>query len=227
MEVLLEFLKKNLANIVTLLRVFLTPLFVVFMVLTNSHSGYRYAAVGVFAFGAVTDWIDGQVARRMNIVTKFGVMVDPLADRLFIGATIITLYAMRMLPLLFLVVILGRDLLMVLGYPFIRKIDPDKVAVHWTGKFATATLFVALGCLILAPAVKTATGMGHTGSLTGFSGYSFTSPGTWQFWGLWLFVVGALFSLLSAGIYVARVIELLKEEGSENPEDATGAVSSS
>lgn len=216
----MQTVKNNLANIVTLLRVALTPLFVVFMVLTNSHPGYRYAAVGVFAFGAVTDWIDGQVARRMNIVTKFGVMVDPLADRLFIGATIITLYAMRMLPLLFLVVILGRDLLMVLGYPFIRKIDPDKVAVHWTGKFATATLFVALGCLILAPAP-------HTGSLTGFSGYSFTSPGTWQFWGLWLFVVGAVFSLISAGIYVARVIELLKEEGSEKPEDTTGAASSS
>lgn len=216
----MQTVKNNLANIVTLLRVALTPLFVVFMVLTNSHPGYRYAAVGVFAFGAVTDWIDGQVARRMNIVTKFGVMVDPLADRLFIGATIITLYAMRMLPLLFLVVILGRDLLMVLGYPFIRKIDPDKVAVHWTGKFATATLFVALGCLILAPAP-------HTGSLSGFSGYSFTSPGTWQFWGLWLFVVGAVFSLISAGIYVARVIELLKEEGSEKPEDVTSVASSS
>jgi CDP-diacylglycerol--glycerol-3-phosphate 3-phosphatidyltransferase len=216
----LQTVKNNLANIVTLLRVALTPLFVVFMVMSNSQPDYRYAALAVFAFGAVTDWIDGQVARRMNIVTKFGVMVDPRADRLFIGATIITLYAMRMLPLLFLVVILGRDLLMVFGYPFIRKIDPDKVAVHWTGKFATATLFVALGCLILAPPP-------HTGSLTGFSGYSFTSPGTWQFWGLWLFVIGAVFSLISAGIYVSRVIELLKEEGSEKPGDATGAASSS
>jgi CDP-diacylglycerol--glycerol-3-phosphate 3-phosphatidyltransferase len=207
----LDFLKRNLANIVTMLRVALTPLFVAFMVLTNSNPDFRYAALGVFAFGAVTDWIDGQVARRMNIVTKFGIVVDPLADRLFIGATIITLYAMRMLPLLFLVVILGRDLLMVAGYPFIRKIDPEKVAVHITGKLATAILFVALGCLILAPAP-------HTGSYTGFSGYAFTDPGTWQFWGLWLFVVGAVFSLISAGIYVSRVIELLKEEGQEKPD---------
>ncbi len=207
----MDFLKRNLANIVTMLRVALTPLFVAFMVLTNSNPDFRYAALGVFAFGAVTDWIDGQVARRMNIVTKFGIVVDPLADRLFIGATIITLYAMRMLPLLFLVVILGRDLLMVAGYPFIRKIDPEKVAVHITGKLATAILFVALGCLILAPAP-------HTGSYTGFSGYAFTDPGTWQFWGLWLFVVGAVFSLISAGIYVSRVIELLKEEGQEKPD---------
>lgn len=202
----MKLIKDNLANIVTMLRVAFTPLFVVFMVMSNSQTGYRYAALGVFAFGAITDWVDGQVARRMNIVSKFGIMVDPLADRLFIGATIITLYAMRMLPLAFLIVILGRDLLMVLGYPFIRRIDPEKVAVHWTGKLATAVLFVALGCLILAPAP-------HEGSLTGFGGYAFTSPGTWQFWGLWLFVIGAVFSLVSAGIYVARVVELLGEEG--------------
>ncbi len=201
----MKFLKENLANIVTMLRVFMTPLFVVFMVMGNTNTDFRYAALAVFVFGAVTDWVDGQVARRMNIVSKFGIMVDPLADRLFIGATIITLYAMRMLPLLFLVVILGRDLLMVLGYPFIRKIDPEKVAVHITGKLATAILFVALGCLILAPAP-------HEGSYFGFSGYAFTDPGTWQFWGLWFFVIGAVFSLISAGIYVSRVVELLKEE---------------
>lgn len=212
----MQTIKNNMANIVTMLRVVMTPLFVVFMVMANSNPSYRYAAVGLFAFGAVTDWIDGQVARRMNIVTKFGIIVDPLADRLFIGATLITLYAMRMLPLLFLVVVLGRDLLMVLGYPFVRKIDPEKVAVHWTGKVATATLFVALGCLILAPAP-------HEGSYVGFSGYSFTSPGTWQFWGLWLFVIGATLSLISAGVYIGRVVELLREEKATEEGDSTSA----
>jgi cardiolipin synthase len=209
-----------------MLRVFLTPLFVVFMVMSNTHigpiythTGYRFAALGVFVFGAVTDWIDGQVARRMKIVTKFGIMVDPLADRLFIGATLITLYSMRMIPLLFVIIVLGRDLLMVVGYPFIRRIDPEKVAVHITGKVATATLFVALGCLILAPAP-------HTGSYVGFAGYAFTSPSTWQFWGLWLFVIGAALSLWSAGIYISRVIQLLGEERAAEASDSAGADSS-
>ncbi len=215
----MQSIKNNLANIVTLLRVFLTPLFVVFMVMSNTSTGYRFAALGVFVFGAVTDWVDGQVARRMKIVTRFGIMVDPLADRLFIGATLITLYAMRMIPLLFVIIVLGRDLLMVVGYPFIRRIDPEKVAVHITGKIATATLFVALGCLILAPAP-------HTGSYTGFAGYAFTSPSTWQFWGLWLFVVGAALSLWSAGIYISRVIELLGEERAAEASDSAGAGSS-
>jgi cardiolipin synthase len=149
----------------------------------------------------------------MKIVTKFGIIVDPLADRLFIGATMITLYAMRMLPLLFLIIVLGRDLLMVLGYPFIRKIDASKVEVHMTGKVATATLFVALSALILAPPP-------HSGSYYGFSGYSFTDFSSWQTWGLWLFMIGMVLSLVSAGIYVSRVVELLREDKGRPGESA-------
>ncbi len=214
----MEFLKKNLANIVTLLRVFMTPLFVVFMVLSNTSTGFKYAALGVFAFGAVTDWFDGQIARRMNIVSQFGIMVDPLADRLFIGATLITLYVMGFIPLLFMVLVLGRDLLMVAGYPFVKKIDASKVAVHWTGKVATATLFVALGMLILSPRPG-------TGFQAGFNGYSFTTWSSWQTWGLWLFIVGAALSLLSGGVYVARVIQLLREEKEGNPGETAPAES--
>jgi phosphatidylglycerophosphate synthase len=125
----------------------------------------------------------------------------------------ITLYAMRMLPLLFLIIVLGRDLLMVLGYPFIRKIDASKVAVHMTGKVATATLFVALSFLILAPPP-------HLGSYFGFSGYSFTTFSSWQTWGLWLFVIGIALSLISAGIYVSRVVELLRAETGQPCESA-------
>ena len=214
----MEFLKKNLANIVTLLRVFMTPLFVVFMVLSNTSTGFKYAALGVFAFGAVTDWFDGQIARRMNIVSQFGIMVDPLADRLFIGATLITLYVMGFIPLLFMVLVLGRDLLMVAGYPFVKKIDASKVAVHWTGKVATATLFVALGMLILSPRPG-------TGFQAGFNGYSFTTWSSWLTWGLWLFIVVAALSLLSGGVYVARVIQLLREEKEGNPGETAPAES--
>jgi cardiolipin synthase (CMP-forming) len=196
---------KNLANIVTLMRVAITPLFVVFMVLSNSNPNYKYAALAVFMFGAFTDWADGQIARRTNTISKFGVTVDPLADRLFIGATVITLYAMRILPLAFLVLVLGRDLVMAAGYPFIGKIDMSKVAVHWTGKVATATLFAALTCLVLSPAP-------HAGSRTGFSGYPFTTWESWQTIGLWLFAIGILWSLYSAGIYIKRALSALKEQ---------------
>ncbi|MFH1149923.1 MAG: CDP-alcohol phosphatidyltransferase family protein [Actinomycetota bacterium] len=203
----MEWFKRNLANIVTMLRVALLPLFVVFMILSKDSTGFRIAAAFVFGVGAVTDWFDGQIARRTKTVSKFGIMADPLADRLFIGGSLITLYCLHVLPLLFLVVVLGRDVLMAAGYPFIRKIDASKVAVHWTGKAATATLFAALGCLILSIPSQSA-------SWVGFYGFSFTDFTTWQTWGLWLFVIGMFWSLVSAGIYVARVVELLKEADS-------------
>lgn len=195
-----------MANFLTMLRVLITPAFVVFMVQSNSHPSYKYVALGLFAFGAATDWADGFVARHTNTISKFGVIADPFADRLFIGATLVTLYTMRILPLLFLVIVLGRDVIIALGYPIIGKIDPSKIAVHWTGKIATATLFVALSMLILSPAP-------HAGSHLSFHGYQFFSGASWQTYGLWLFVVGTVWSLISGGIYVSRALALVREGG--------------
>ena len=204
---------ENLANVVTLIRVAITPLFVVLMVMSNSNPNYRWVALALFMFGAFTDFADGQIARRTDNITRFGIIVDPLADRLFIGATIITLYSLRIIPLLFLVVVLGRDVLMAAGYPLIGKIDPDKVAVHWTGKVATATLFGALTLLIMStPTHFPGGGYGFTGSRVGFSGFPFTSPRTVQFWGLWLFVIGMCWSIYSGVIYVKRALAVVAEE---------------
>ena len=217
----------NLANIVTLARVAITPLFVVFMIMSNSHPGYRWAALAVFMFGAFTDFADGQIARRTHTVSKFGVIVDPLADRLFIGATIITLYCLRIIPLAFLVLVLGRDVLMAAGYPLIGKIDPEKVAVHWSGKAATATLFGALTLLIMStPIAFGAAAYGFSGSRVGFYGFPFTSPGTIQFWGLWLFVVGIFWSLYSGAIYIQRALAAVKEEQQSGSGNEAGEGSS-
>jgi cardiolipin synthase len=207
----LEWVKRNLANIVTLLRVALLPLFVVFMVLSKDSTAYRVGAAVVFGIGAVTDWFDGQIARRTKTVSKFGVMIDPLADRLFIGGALIALYCLHVLPFLFLLVVVGRDVLMAAGYPFIRRIDASKVAVHWTGKIATATLFGAIGCLILS--IPTGT------SWIGFGGFNFGDFATWQTWGLWFFIVGMFWSIVSAAIYVSRVATLLKEEAAQDEEE--------
>ena len=204
-------MRKNLANVVTMIRVALAPLLVVLMALSNSRPACRYAALAVFALGAATDWLDGQIARRTKTVSKFGIVADPLADRLFIGTTLITLYAMRMLPLAFLVIVLGRDILMAAGYPFIRRIDASQVEVHWTGKVATAILFVALALLILSPV--------RGGSYLSFAGFEWSNPASWQAWGLWLFAVGMVWSLMSAGIYVSRVVALMRKRDSAQQPD--------
>lgn len=204
-----------MANFITMLRVAVTPGFVVFMLLSYSHPNLKYVAFGIFLFGALTDWADGFVARRTDSVTEFGKTADPLADRIFIGATLITLYAMRILPLPFLVLVLGRDIIMALGYPIIGKIDPTKIAVHWTGKVATAVLFVALGLLTLSPAL-------HAGSYFSFCGYPFTEWVAWQTCGLWLFAVGIVWSWISGGIYISRALALAREMKEEKKSGAAG-----
>jgi cardiolipin synthase len=193
-----------------------TPAFVVLMLQSPSHPSYKYIALVLFLFGAATDWADGFVARHTDSVSKFGITADPLADRIFIGATVITLYAIGILPLLFLVIILGRDVIMALGYPILGKIDPTKIAVHWTGKVATATLFVALSLLILSPSTS--------GNKVTFEGYQFFSWTSWQTYGLWLFMIGMCFSLIAAGIYISRAIALLRERRADSPEPSLEAL---
>jgi cardiolipin synthase len=202
-----------MANFLTMLRIAVTPAFVVLMLQSSTHPSYKYIALVVFMFGAATDWADGFVARHTHSVSKFGITADPLADRVFIGATIVTLYARGIIPLLFLVVVLGRDVIMALGYPILGKIDPTKVAVHWTGKVATASLFAALAMLILSPSTS--------GNRVTFEGYQFFSSTSWQTYGLWLFVIGMFFSLVAAGVYASRAVALLREEREKSPGPST------
>jgi cardiolipin synthase len=201
-----------MANFLTMLRIAVTPAFVVLMLKSDSHPSFKYIALALLIFGAATDWADGFIARRTKTVSKFGIIADPLADRIFIGAALIALYIRGILPLLFLVIVLGRDILMALGYPVLGKIDPSKIAVHWTGKVATAILFVALGLLILTPS--------PSGSRLTFEGYQFFSWSSWQTYGLWLFIIGIFFSIISAGVYASRAVALIREGKGESPDEA-------
>ena len=201
-----------MANFLTMLRIAVTPAFVVLMLKSDSHPSFKYIALALFIFGAATDWADGFIARRTKTVSKFGIIADPLADRIFIGAALIALYIRGILPLLFLVIVLGRDILMALGYPVLGKIDPSKIAVHWTGKVATAILFVALGLLILT--------LSPSGSRLTFEGYQFFSWSSWQTYGLWLFIIGIFFSIISAGVYASRAVALIREGKGESPDEA-------
>ncbi|WP_017594564.1 CDP-diacylglycerol--glycerol-3-phosphate 3-phosphatidyltransferase [Nocardiopsis potens] len=79
----------NIANILTMSRLVMVPLFVVFMFLPEP--GWRYAAFGVFVLAAVTDRIDGELARRRNLVTDFGKLADPIADKALTGAALVVL----------------------------------------------------------------------------------------------------------------------------------------
>ncbi|GAA1100867.1 CDP-diacylglycerol--glycerol-3-phosphate 3-phosphatidyltransferase [Nocardiopsis composta] len=79
----------NIANILTMSRLVMVPLFVVFMFLPEP--GWRYAAFAVFVVAAITDRVDGELARRRNLVTDFGKLADPIADKALTGAALVVL----------------------------------------------------------------------------------------------------------------------------------------
>ena len=101
----------NLANYLTVLRLLLVPVFVLLLL---GHDGtdaaWRYGAAAVFLAAVWTDWIDGQIARSRGLVTSFGKLVDPIADKALIGAAFVGLSVLDELPWEVTVLVLAREL---------------------------------------------------------------------------------------------------------------------
>ncbi|MBC7291005.1 MAG: CDP-diacylglycerol--glycerol-3-phosphate 3-phosphatidyltransferase [Actinotalea sp.] len=101
----------NVANGVTLARILLVPLVVVFLLLDGGDGGaWRWAAAGAFVLAAATDRLDGWLARRLDQVTDWGKLVDPIADKMLVGTSLVMLSLLGDLPWWVTVVILAREL---------------------------------------------------------------------------------------------------------------------
>ncbi len=137
---------QQLPNALTIARLILIPVFVALML--SAEGGHSWPAGIVFGVAGVTDQIDGFLARRWRVESDFGRVWDPLADRLMIDAAVILLFAADHMPWAGLVVILGRDLLLLAGY---KAIAPQgyEVRVNVVGKAATWVLYLGIGCLLV------------------------------------------------------------------------------
>jgi CDP-diacylglycerol--glycerol-3-phosphate 3-phosphatidyltransferase len=135
----------QLPNALTIGRLALIPVFVALMVQRESHS---WPAGIVFGVAGVTDQIDGFLARRWGVESRFGKIADPLADRLMIDAAVILLVADGRLPWAGLAIVVARDLLLFAGWRVLtpRGIDLD---VNLLGKAATWALYAAIGFRIV------------------------------------------------------------------------------
>lgn len=138
----------QLPNALTIARLCLIPVFVALML--SAEGGHSWAAGIVFGIAGVTDQIDGYLARRWRVESDFGRVWDPLADRLMIDAAVIMLYIADHMPLAGLLVIIGRDLLLMLGY---KAIAPQgyRLEVNLIGKAATWLLYAGIGFLLVTP----------------------------------------------------------------------------
>jgi cardiolipin synthase (CMP-forming) len=142
----------QLPNALTLARLALIPVFVVLML----RAGHRPSWPAGVAFGiaGITDQVDGFLARRWHVESRFGQLADPLADRLMIDAAVILLAYYDRLPWIGLAVMIGRDVLLLAGSVLLapRGVDVD---VNVVGKAATWALYAAIFFrIVIDPATK-------------------------------------------------------------------------
>src|SRR5829696_4751321 len=131
----------QIPNALTVLRLALIPLFIVLVLQADGERSW--AAALVFAAAAITDQVDGWLARRWRVESQFGKLADPLADRLMIDAAVVLLWLDGRLPWPALAVILARDGALLLGYPLVRNRGYD-FEVNLLGKAATWVLYASL-----------------------------------------------------------------------------------
>src|ERR671928_580119 len=131
----------QLPNALTLVRLALIPVFVALVL--ASDQGHSWPAAIVFGVAGITDQIDGFLARRWRVESEFGRLWDPLADRLMIDAAVILLFVADHMPWAGLVVVLGRDLLLLAGY---KTIAPEgyELNVNVIGKAGTWLLYAGI-----------------------------------------------------------------------------------
>ena len=127
-------------NLLSLLRIVLIPAFVWLIV----HRGTEMAGMLLFAGVAATDWVDGYVARRTNQVSELGKILDPVADRLAVGAGLVAVMARGALPLWAGLAILVRDAAVLLVGAALLAGRGIRIDVRFLGKSATAILMAAI-----------------------------------------------------------------------------------
>jgi len=138
----------NLPNKLTLLRVFLIPVFVVFMLCSPAMgTPARVIALIVFVVASLTDLLDGKIARKYNLVTNFGKFADPLADKLLVASALICFIELDRIPAWIVLVIIAREFI-ISGFRLVAVESGIVIAASWWGKIKTAVTMVTIILMI-------------------------------------------------------------------------------
>ena len=137
---------RHVPNVLTTLRLLAIPPFA--WLLVRSDDGHSVAAGMLFVAASLTDYVDGYLARRLAVQSRFGRLADPLADRLLIATAVILLWHDGRVPLLAAVLILGRDVALISGLSLVAERGYE-LSVIYLGKTATFVLMAGLGLVML------------------------------------------------------------------------------
>jgi cardiolipin synthase len=181
-------------NLFTFLRLLGVGVFV-YLALGPHADGW---AVAVLAVGGSSDWVDGFLARRLNQVSRLGELLDPVADRLYIFATVVVLTVRGVLPLWFTLALIAREVVLGLCLLVLRRYGYAPPPVHYVGKTATFILLLALPVLLLVKASPGTAWWAH--------------PVGWglAWWGLVLYWVAAT-------IYISQVVGVVRAGAGKQP----------
>ena len=128
----------NLPNKLTVLRVIMIPFFVLFMLTDFAGAASKYIALAIFCVASFTDFLDGYIARRDNLVTNFGKFMDPLADKLLVCSALICLIPQGKLETWIVLVIIAREFI-ISGFRLVASDNGIVIAASYWGKFKTVS----------------------------------------------------------------------------------------
>ena len=132
----------NLANKLTLVRMFLVPIFLIFIAVKGIPYG-KEIATAIFILAALTDKLDGYIARSRNQITKFGKFMDPLADKLLVTSALVSLVELQVIPTWVAMIIIAREFA-VTGLRAVAAAEGIIIAASGWGKAKTVTQIVAI-----------------------------------------------------------------------------------
>lgn len=186
----------NLPILLTWLRIVMIPLFVGVFYFEQSwlaHSTQNLVATAIFTGAAITDWLDGWLARRLNQTSAFGAFLDPVADKLMVAAALIILVQLGRVDAVIALIIIGREIAISALREWMTSIGQGRsVAVSMVGKVKTAVQMIAIPLLLYHDPIGE------------------FDP---QRWGTWLIGAAAILTLISMGYYLKMAWTAAKSQG--------------
>ena len=138
----------NTPNKLTVARMIIVPFLVVFLLTGWGGDANRYISLALFVVASITDWFDGYLARKNNLVTNFGKFMDPLADKLLVCSAMICMIELDRLPAWFVIIIIAREFI-ISGFRLIAAENGIVIAANYWGKFKTVSQMIMIILLIL------------------------------------------------------------------------------
>ncbi len=188
-------------NLISFARLAGVPLFLYLFLVADQ----RVAAVVVLAVGGTTDWVDGYLARRLGQISRLGELLDPLADRLYILATLLAFTVRDVVPWAFTAALLLREAVLLVTLLVLRRYGYGPPPVHYVGKTATFILLAAFPILLLA---RVSPGAAPVAGPIGWG---------LAWWGIALYWVAAVFYLIqfATTIRAARHDRMARDSGDD------------